>query len=94
MRSRMPCEIECDVRYADVRWSVSPASPACGRSTKVSKDSHEFSAKKPAAAGVRGLTESPLSPPVVQIGDVGEHVINPVICKSCVVYDEMPVADQ
>lgn len=32
----MPCEIECDVRKADVKWSVSPASPQCGRKTKVS----------------------------------------------------------
>jgi hypothetical protein len=31
------------------------------------------------AAAVNRLTESPLSTPVVQIRDVGEHVINPVL---------------
>lgn len=29
--------MECEVRKADVRWSVSPASPAWGRSQNVSE---------------------------------------------------------
>jgi hypothetical protein len=37
LRRRMPCEIEWLVRNADDRWSVSPASPECGRSTNVLK---------------------------------------------------------
>lgn len=47
-----------------------------------------------AAGSISGLTESPLSTPVVQIGDVGEHVINPVIRESRVMYDKAEVADQ
>ena len=57
-------------------------------------DGHTSSVPSQAAAGVGGLTESPLSTPVVQIGDVGEHVINPINCKSCVAYDTISVADQ
>lgn len=83
--------MECDVRYADVRWSVSPASPAWGRRTKVSKTSLVPSLP---AAGVNELTESPLSTPVVQIGDVGEHVIEPVITEPRVAHDTMQIADQ
>ena len=34
------------------------------------------------ATGISGLTESPFSTPVVQVGDVGEHVVNPTIGQS------------
>jgi hypothetical protein len=43
LRRRIPCEIEWEVRKAEVRWSVSPASPACGRSQKVSKIGEKIS---------------------------------------------------
>ena len=56
---------------------MSPASPACGRRTKVSKIPHGISVKS--ATGVSGPTETPFSTPVVQVGNVSEHVINPVI---------------
>lgn len=46
------------------------------------------------AAGAGELTESPLSTPIVQIGDVGEHVIDPVIAESSLAYDTRRATDQ
>ena len=42
---------------------------------------HEISVDSSPASAASELTESPFSTPVVQVGDVGEHVVKPVICQ-------------
>jgi hypothetical protein len=59
------------VRKADERWSGSPASPQCGRSTKVSTRQLFLRVHS------RTLTESTRSPESVETGHVGVHVVDP-----------------
>ena len=69
--------MEWEVRNAEVRWSVSPASPQCGRRTKVSGEEPMLNISR-LPKDTEKLTEAAESTPVVQAGHIRVHVVHPV----------------
>lgn len=77
--------MEWEVRKAEVRWSVSPASPAWGLNQNVSVHPQDLGqCYTPARTGIRH-TESALVSVVIQRSHIRVEVIEPVIIGSWIV---------